>query len=183
MSRSLQSAIECLGGSKRWSRNESDIVPWKSSIGEISSKISSKPDFEGSSPRFVLVDCARRARHRSFPSNQSTLSTCSASRLGTSSGSRIFANEIRRGAVELFFAAKRCPSRQNSLLCGHAQLEGRRRYMQRPLEKYAKGKSNSSPPVGANRVLIPPNPPACLPFGDKKTRLHAGAGPFRLEIT
>ena len=112
MSRSLQSAIEYLGGSKRWSRNESDIVPWKSSIGEISSKISSKPDFEGSSPRLVLVDSARRERHKSLPNNQSTLSTCSASRLGTSRGSRIFANEIRRGAVELFFAAKRCPFRQ-----------------------------------------------------------------------
>ena len=112
MSRSLHSSSEYLGSSKRWSRNESDIVPWKSSIGEISSKISSKPDLDGSSPRFVFVDCARRERHKSLPNNQSTLSTCSANRFGTSRGSRILANEIRRGATEFFFAAKRCPSRQ-----------------------------------------------------------------------
>ena len=159
MSRSLHSSIEYLGGSKRWSRNESDIVPWKSSIGEISSKISSKPDFAGSSPRFVLVDSARRERHRSLPSNQSTLSTCSASRFGTSSGSRIFANEIRRGAVELFFAAKRCPSRQNSLLCGHAHLEGRRRYMQRPSENLCEGKGyRLTPQRGKPGAYIPNSP-------------------------
>ena len=44
-SRSLHSSTEFFGGSKRWSRKDSDIVPLKSSIGEISSKISSRPDF------------------------------------------------------------------------------------------------------------------------------------------
>ena len=87
------------------------MVPWKSSIGEISSKISSRPEVDGISPRLFASDATKRERHFSFPSHQSTLSTCSANRFGTSSGSRIFANEIRRGATELFFAAKRCPSR------------------------------------------------------------------------
>jgi len=54
-----------------------------------------------------------RERHASLPNSQSTLSTCNANRFGTSRGSRIFANEIRRGATDDFLdAAKRCPSRQ-----------------------------------------------------------------------
>src|SRR5438876_10752651 len=51
MSLSLHSSREYLGGSNRWSRNERDIDPEKSSIGEISSKISSSPDFSGRSSR------------------------------------------------------------------------------------------------------------------------------------
>ena len=51
MSRSLHSSIEYLGGSNRWSRNDSDMDPEKSSIGEISSKISSRPDLVGTSLR------------------------------------------------------------------------------------------------------------------------------------
>jgi hypothetical protein len=40
------------------------------------------------------------------------------------------ANEIRCGATEFFFAAKRCPSRQCSLTqCGNAKLIGLSRYM------------------------------------------------------
>src|SRR6188768_2642624 len=99
MSRSLQSSIEYLGGSNRWSRNDSDMVPWKSSIGLISSKISSRPDLPGTSPRPSLRACSTRARHLSLPSSQSKLSVCNARRLGTSSGSRILAKEMRRGAV------------------------------------------------------------------------------------
>ncbi len=49
MSFSLHSSAEYLGGSNLWSRNESDIVPVKSSIGLISSKISSRPDCSGRS--------------------------------------------------------------------------------------------------------------------------------------
>src|SRR3954462_13710778 len=51
MSRSLHSSIEYLGGSNRWSRNDSDMEPEKSSIGEISSKISSRPEVVGTSCR------------------------------------------------------------------------------------------------------------------------------------
>ena len=50
-----------------------------------------------------------------------------------------------------------------------------------PLEQSnlcAKGKGIGSPPKGANRLLIPPTPPACLPNGDKKTRSHEGTGLF-----
>ena len=35
------------GGSNRWSRNDSDMEPLKSSIGEISSKMSSRPEVSG----------------------------------------------------------------------------------------------------------------------------------------
>src|SRR6266571_8064871 len=44
MSLSLHSSTEYFGGSNRWSRNERDMVPEKSSMGLISSKISSRPD-------------------------------------------------------------------------------------------------------------------------------------------
>ena len=50
-SRSLHSSTVFFGGSKRWSRNDRLIVPEKSSIGEISSKISSRPDFVETSVR------------------------------------------------------------------------------------------------------------------------------------
>ena len=55
MSLSLHSSTEYLGGSNRWSRNDRDMVPVKSSIGLISSKISSRPDCSGMSlsPAFV----------------------------------------------------------------------------------------------------------------------------------
>ena len=51
MSLSLHSSTEYLGGSNRWSRNDKDMVPEKSSIGLISSKISSRPDWVGTSLR------------------------------------------------------------------------------------------------------------------------------------
>jgi hypothetical protein len=93
--------MEYLGGSKRWSRNDSDIVPWKSSIGLISSRISSRPDLVLTSTRPLARAASTRAFHLSLPSSQSTLSVCRARRLGTSRGSRILAKEIRRGAVLL----------------------------------------------------------------------------------
>src|SRR3954453_15942928 len=97
MSRSLHSSIEYLGGSKRWSRNDSDIDPEKSSIGEISSKISSRPDFSWMwlSPWAAWT----RACQRSFPSRQSKLSVCRARRSGTSSGSWILPKLTRPEAV------------------------------------------------------------------------------------
>ena len=51
MSFSRHSSTEYFGGSKRWSRNDRDIVSEKSSMGEISSKISARPDLPASSPR------------------------------------------------------------------------------------------------------------------------------------
>jgi hypothetical protein len=101
--------MEYFGGSKRWSRNDSDIVPWKSSIGLISSRISSRPDLVLTSLRPASRAAETRAFHRSLPSSQSTLSVCRARRLGTSWGSRIFANEIRRGAVLLDGPLDCCP--------------------------------------------------------------------------
>ena len=97
-SRSLHSSIEFFGGSKRWSRKVSDIDPEKSSIGEISSKISSRPDFLGTSCPLSRA-ASTRAFQAALPSSQSKLSVCSARRFGTSRGSLIFAKEMRSGAV------------------------------------------------------------------------------------
>src|SRR5450432_3284127 len=90
--------MEFLAGSKRWSRNDSDIVPEKSSIGLISSKISSRPDDKLTSSRPALVATSTRDFQTSLPSSQSKDSTWRARRFGTSSGSRILAKETRGGA-------------------------------------------------------------------------------------
>src|SRR3954468_8653580 len=117
MSRSLHSSIEYLGGSNRWSRNDSDMEPEKSSIGEISSKISSRPEVVGTSCRALSRAASTRACHLLLPRSQSKLSVCRARRFGTSSGSRILPKEIRpdagRGGPEgdaVREAAKRGPS-------------------------------------------------------------------------
>ena len=112
-SRSLHSSTEFFGGSKRWSRKLSDIVPWKSSIGLISSKISSRPDLSG----IGLADAAASstlARHTSLPRSQSKLLTCRSSRSGTGSGSAILAKLNRELGVKLVTlreGAKRRPSK------------------------------------------------------------------------
>src|SRR5919112_3125673 len=90
-SRSLQSSTEYFGGSKRWSRNDRLIVSEKSSIGEISSKISSRPDFDETSERPAASACSTSAFQESDPISQSKLSVCSARSSGTSSGSAILA--------------------------------------------------------------------------------------------
>ena len=97
-SRSLHSSMEFFGGSKRWSRKVSDIDPEKSSIGEISSKISSRPDLVGTSCPLSRA-ASTRAFQASLPSSQSKLSVWRARRFGTSRGSLIFAKEMRSGAV------------------------------------------------------------------------------------
>src|SRR5580704_9234524 len=114
MSLSLHSSTEYLGGSNRWSRNERDMVPVKSSIGLISSKISSRPDCSGTSFKPASRAASTRARQRSLPSSQSKDSVCRARRPGTSRGSLNRAKETRRGAVlaaeALRDAANRGPS-------------------------------------------------------------------------
>src|SRR5680860_244 len=121
MSRSLHSSSGYLAGSNRWSRNDSDMEPEKSSIGEISSKISSRPEVEGTSSRPAARACPTRSCQRWLPSSQSKLSVWSARRSGTSSGSRILANEMRPVLLVVLFgwdlewdsvreAAKRGPS-------------------------------------------------------------------------
>src|SRR5580693_3786461 len=119
MSLSLHSSEEYLGGSNRWSRNESDMVPEKSSIGLISSKISSRPDCSGTSLRPASLASLMRACHLSLPSSQSNDSVCRAGRSGTLSGSWMRAKDTRRepecvaevvGAEALRDAANRGPS-------------------------------------------------------------------------
>src|SRR5699024_5720260 len=98
-SRSLQSSTVYLGGSKRWSRNDRLMVSEKSSIGDISSKISASPDFVETSVRPAASWASTSAFQTSSPISQEKLSVCSDSNSGTSSGSSILANEIRRGVM------------------------------------------------------------------------------------
>src|ERR687884_1750334 len=128
MSRSLHSSIEYLGGSNRWSRNERDMEPEKSSIGEISSKISSRPEVVGTSCRPPSSAASTRDCHFALPRSQSKLSVCKARRFGTSSGSRILPKEIRPDAVRgepegdaVREAAKRGPSTGLRALRAHAE--------------------------------------------------------------
>src|SRR5256885_4955578 len=100
---SLHSSIDAFTSSKRGAEKDSDMVPEKSSIGLISSRISARPERGcGSS--------AERACQASLPTNQSKDSVWMASRLGTSRCSVIRPNEIRRGAkalhVRLVFAGR-----------------------------------------------------------------------------
>src|SRR5436190_173270 len=125
----MQDWIVSRVSSNRWSQNERDIEPEKSSIGEISSKISSSPERSGTSVRPASLAAATRACHRSLPSSQSKLSVWRARRSGTSRGSRIFAKDRRPEAVRPEFvlgdtfwdavreAAKEGPS------TGHTELE------------------------------------------------------------
>ena len=64
-------------------------------MGEISSKISSRPLFSGTSVRPAAFASATRAFHASFATSQSKDSVCRASRSGTSSVSVILANDRR----------------------------------------------------------------------------------------
>src|SRR5919107_411808 len=91
---SLHSSIEALTSSKRGAENDSDIVPEKSSMGLISSRISASPERACWSP-------ADRACQASLPTSQSNDSVWMARRLGTSRCSVIRPNEIRRGAYAL----------------------------------------------------------------------------------
>jgi hypothetical protein len=95
MSLSLHSSTEYLVGSKRWSRKLSDMEPEKSSIGEISSKISSSPDVIGTSSRPASTASCSRACQASLPTSQSNDVVCRCRRFGTSRGSRILAKETR----------------------------------------------------------------------------------------
>src|SRR6266545_3303144 len=91
MSLSLHSSMDALTSSKRGLEKDRLIEPEKSSMGEISPRISSRPDV-------AFGSTETRARHASLPTSQSNDSVCSARRFGTSSGSRIFANDARGGA-------------------------------------------------------------------------------------
>src|SRR6476619_7892828 len=71
MSLSLHSSTEYLVGSKRWSRKLSDIDPEKSSIGEISSKISSSPERVETSSRPAPTASWTRCCQTSLPTSQS----------------------------------------------------------------------------------------------------------------
>ena len=105
---SLHSSSVYFSSRKTGLSNDNIIVSEKSSIGEISSKISCRPVFsETSSP--LALRAATVVSHRSLPTSQSKLSVCSEMRGGTSRGSVIFAKEVRRWLPAELRAAKRCP--------------------------------------------------------------------------
>src|ERR1700733_9735040 len=101
------------------------MVPVKSSIGLISSKISSRPDCSGTSLTPACRAASIRFRQRSLPSNQSNESVCRARRSGTSRGSLKRAKETRRVAElvaeALREAANRGPSELVAELSPHAR--------------------------------------------------------------
>src|ERR1700685_354928 len=94
------------------------MVPVKSSMGLISSKISSSPDCSGRFLWPAFFSASSRDRQRSLPSSQSKDSVCRARRLGTSRGSSMRAKETRWGpetvAEALREAANRGPSELDS---------------------------------------------------------------------
>src|SRR5215204_5894251 len=94
------------GSSNRGFEKESDIVPEKSSIGLISSRISCSPEADGRSSWPSASAVSTRACQRELPSSQSKLSIWSARRLGTSRGSRILAKEMRRGLLVVVGAVR-----------------------------------------------------------------------------
>ena len=96
---SLHSSTVYFGSSKVWSRNDSDMLPAKSSIGEISSRMSARPEVCGTSSRPAAAASAARSCQRSLPSNQSNEVVCRLSRSGTSRGSPSFAKVTRGEAV------------------------------------------------------------------------------------
>src|SRR5689334_5187064 len=91
MSLSLHSSMDAFTSSKRGLEKDRLIEPEKSSIGDSSVRISSRPD--SGLACVSLRDC-----HAWFPTSQSNESVCRARRFGTSSGSRILAKEVRGGA-------------------------------------------------------------------------------------
>jgi hypothetical protein len=101
MSLSRHSSVEAFTSSKRGSEKDSDIDPEKSSIGEISVRISSRPPTGFSSPASI-----RRWNHASAPTSHSNDWVCTSRRSGTSRGSRIFANVTRVGAPGKFGLAE-----------------------------------------------------------------------------
>src|SRR6476620_2892743 len=93
MSLSLHSSVEAFTSSKRGSEKDRDIEPEKSSIGESSARMSSRPPEIALSPR-----AAARSRQLCAPINHSNESVCRSRSPGTSRGSRLFANETLFGA-------------------------------------------------------------------------------------
>jgi hypothetical protein len=87
--------MEYFGSSSSGAVKLSCMVSPRSSIGEISSKISSRPECSARSVRPCSVASARRVFQMSLPTSQSKLSVCSARRSGTVSVSVILANERR----------------------------------------------------------------------------------------
>src|SRR5699024_619527 len=90
---SRQSSRDALTSSKYGSENDRDMDPEKSSIGEISLRIASRPP-----SRLVVPRAAASWVHASEPMTHSNDSVWRSSSPGTGSGSESFANETLLGA-------------------------------------------------------------------------------------
>src|SRR5215470_12776004 len=124
MSLSLHSSTDALTSSKRGLEKDKDMDPEKSSMGEISFRISSRPP--------VVMASVARSRQRSLPTSQSKESTWRARRFGTSRGSRIFAKETRGGAPGIPFGVAEgvLPGRETAKMRPSEAM--RRRYLRSP---------------------------------------------------
>src|SRR5215472_7162253 len=111
------------------------MVPVKSSIGLISSKISSRPDCSGTSLCPSAFSESIRERQRSLPSSQSKESVCKARSPGTSSGSLMRAKETRRGPGTLAEALREAANRGPSELEADCHRAHDRRPAARPPQR------------------------------------------------
>src|SRR5689334_14827928 len=143
MSLSLHSSMDALTSSKRGLEKDRLIEPEKSSIGESSLRISSRPD---------VGDCASavRARHASLPTSQSKDSVWSARRFGTSTGSLILANVVRTGEPGI----PRIPGDAPFVDCWRVALPERETAKMRPSKDYRCAIPRSS--CGSCCVTAPP---------------------------
>jgi hypothetical protein len=117
MSLSLHSSSEALTSSKRGSEKDRDMFPAKSSIGEISVRISSRPPTGFSSPAST-----RRWNHASSPTSHSNDWVCRSRRSGTRCGSAIFAKETRVGAPGRFWWSEVVAKVVEAEACGDAKM-------------------------------------------------------------
>ena len=101
MSFSLHSSTEYLGGSNRWSRNDSDMVPEKSSIGTdlLEDLLETRlAQVRSGVLASVLATAGTPALVAEQPVERLGLQ---GEEVGNLEGSRIFANETRRGGMVL----------------------------------------------------------------------------------
>jgi len=99
--RSLHSSSVYFFSSRNGFVKESCIVSERSSMGEISSKISSRPLWVGRSFRPAACASSTRVRQASLPTSQSKLSVWRARRSGTVRVSVILAKERRDAPLPL----------------------------------------------------------------------------------
>ena len=121
------------------------MLSFRSSIGLISSKISSRPVVSGTESLPAAFAAAVRAFQASFPTSQSKLSVCNARRSGTVRVSVILANESRDAARpflgDFLLDAERAAAKENNL------RETRGSHIVSVVEKQLQTPSGKTPPL------------------------------------